>query len=535
MARKPRIEYAGAIYYVFAAADRDFAASPADAEQVLDLTSELCRRYDLQMFAYTFLPSEYHLVFKTRRANLSQAMQWFAANLTRRCNRAHGRSGPLFSKRYKSVIIENESYLPPVFDHVHALPAAAGLVDEKAAYEWSSEKAFAGRSDPPPWLHLDVNESTFREKRYDKTMDDILMRENRIVEDAKNGRVMRSGDVDAAGYDDIHKKLQAAAAWFGRSADELLAVSKKPTPARSDRELLIYGLYDCGKYTNHEIADLFGVTNSSISHLARRYKNRINTDQALKIRLKNLKKALDSNREIAAANPEIVPADAVERSIDQHIDLAERGAANEPDADLSLQAGKSRAMKRKLVRATLLCLNEYGYHGASLSRIIDRAGVSRGAWRHHYPNKKTLVAEAAKVMYAGTIQKVIGFVPTMDPGQNPLTAFLDFTRVHFHRGWHRNVWLEFTVAARTDHELRELMSPLINEFFKSVDRLADGVIESLDPELASPSLLVNLTLYLSRGMAIQSITHDDSEHFRKLVELWPKLLEGLVRLRGADG
>lgn len=546
MARKPRIEYAGAIYYVYAEADRNFVESAESAESLLELTAELCRRFDIRIFAYSFLPGEYHLVFQTRRANLSQAMQWFGGNLTRRSNRLQKSSGRLFSKRYKSIILKNESYLPAAIGRVHAGPVKAGIVKKPEDCLWSSYGFYSGQSEPPDWFSF--ASGVRRGPAYEDYMADILKQESEILGVIESG--FNSGADNIAGRlffgsapfghkekereFNILDEIKIAAGWFGRPVEELLAVSKKPVPARFDRDLLIYRLYECGKYTNHEIAGVFGVSNSSVSHLARRYKKRLIVEKELAARLKKLENAIAAGLESRHGAEEEVVVNPVSQAIERHIELADKWLGGGENEEISLQAEKSRAMRRKLVQATLVCLDEYGYHGTTISRIIDRAGVSRGAWRHHFPNKKALVAEAAKFMYAGSIQRVIKFIPTLEPDNNPLAALFDFTREHFHQGWHRNVWLEFTVASRTDEELRSLVAPLIEEFFKAVDNLADSLVEALNPELAGSSLLVNLTLYVSRGMAIQSITHDDPEHFKELSDLWPKLLDELVRLKPSD-
>ena len=51
------------------------------------------------------------------------------------------------------------------------------------------------------------------------------------------------------------------------------------------------------------------------------------------------------------------------------------------------------AVRRELlVDATLRCLKQYGYEGASVRRISAAAGVSIGLINHHFPSKSGLVA-----------------------------------------------------------------------------------------------------------------------------------------------
>lgn len=60
------------------------------------------------------------------------------------------------------------------------------------------------------------------------------------------------------------------------------------------------------------------------------------------------------------------------------------------------QSDRSAAMRERLLAATLESLAEDGYTGSTLSSIVRRAGVSRGAQVHHYPNKQALMIDAAE-------------------------------------------------------------------------------------------------------------------------------------------
>ena len=41
-------------------------------------------------------------------------------------------------------------------------------------------------------------------------------------------------------------------------------------------------------------------------------------------------------------------------------------------------------MRERLLDATIGCLVDYGYAGTTVTRIAERAGVTRGAQVHHY-------------------------------------------------------------------------------------------------------------------------------------------------------
>ena len=58
------------------------------------------------------------------------------------------------------------------------------------------------------------------------------------------------------------------------------------------------------------------------------------------------------------------------------------------------QEERSRAMRQRLLEATVDCLVEHGWSGTSTTLVSQRAGVSRGAQLHHYPTKNDLVLAA---------------------------------------------------------------------------------------------------------------------------------------------
>src|SRR5699024_11507926 len=61
-------------------------------------------------------------------------------------------------------------------------------------------------------------------------------------------------------------------------------------------------------------------------------------------------------------------------------------------------AERSEPKRKRILDATLNCLASEGYAGTTVSRIIEVAGVSRGALMHHFDNKEALIAPTAKMM-----------------------------------------------------------------------------------------------------------------------------------------
>ena len=135
MARKLRVEYAGAIYHVVNRGDRrqPIFRDEADRERFVETLGEACVRSGWQVQAYCLMPNHFHLVVETPQPTLVAGMKWFLGTYTGRFNRRHKLFGHLFSGRYKALIVDGSGrgYLRTVCDYVQLNPARAKLISEE--------------------------------------------------------------------------------------------------------------------------------------------------------------------------------------------------------------------------------------------------------------------------------------------------------------------------------------------------------------------------------------------------------------------
>lgn len=190
------------------------------------------------------------------------------------------------------------------------------------------------------------------------------------------------------------------------------------------------------------------------------------------------------------------------------------------------QQERSRQMKDRLIEATLVCLQKYGYHGSSLTLILKEANVSRGAWNHHYSSKKDLVVDAAESILNYAIFRAKEVAHTLKSKKDFL-FILDFIWKTFYTGRHRDVWIEFNVAARTDTELKERLLPILQNFHQSLDQVWIESLGSVEDQTDIRTLM-NLTIYTLRGMALQSASYDKPEHYLELRKAWAQIIESKI-------
>ncbi len=163
MARKLRIEYAGAVYHVMNRGDRREAVfeDDRDRQRFLETVAEACQKTTWQIHAYCLMSNHFHLVIETPQPNLVVGMKWLLGTYTSRHNRRHKEFGHLFSGRYKALVVDGsgDGYLKTVCDYVHLNPARAQLLAPQqplSDFAWSSYPLYlAAPTKRPDWLRAD--------------------------------------------------------------------------------------------------------------------------------------------------------------------------------------------------------------------------------------------------------------------------------------------------------------------------------------------------------------------------------------------
>ena len=163
MARKLRVQYAGAVYHLMSRGDRREAIfkDDEDRRRFLSTLSEACQKTGWQIHAYCLMKNHFHLVVETPRPNLVAGMKWFLGTYTSRHNRRHREFGHLFSGRYKALVVDGSGngYLKTVCDYVHLNPARAKVLKSTAPladFRWSSYPLYlAAPGKRPAWLRVD--------------------------------------------------------------------------------------------------------------------------------------------------------------------------------------------------------------------------------------------------------------------------------------------------------------------------------------------------------------------------------------------
>ena len=188
------------------------------------------------------------------------------------------------------------------------------------------------------------------------------------------------------------------------------------------------------------------------------------------------------------------------------------------------QEQRTDAMRARLLEATLDLISEDGWAQTSTQKICKRAGVSRGAQTHHFPTKDSLLIAAVTEIVARYQRELDAMVGDESRLGLTMKDLFDFLWDACFDGNLLTCWMEVMVAARTDKALQ----PAVRE----TDAIAIGAMRALgarcEPRKTTTGLdaadLVELTVYLLRGMVVQGGVHPSQDTRERLFGLWQRLV-----------
>ncbi len=202
-------------------------------------------------------------------------------------------------------------------------------------------------------------------------------------------------------------------------------------------------------------------------------------------------------------------------------------ATAQPDGALRLrrtQEERSSETRARLLDATIESLIDVGYARTTTTGICERAGLSRGAQVHHFPKKQDLVVSAVAHLAwrrAEEIRRRAAELPPAASAEQRFRSLLALVRETL-SGPLFLAALELWVASRTDAELRRALV--------GFERAAGRGLTEMWHEIAGPlaaaerfDAVLELTMHLARGMALQQLLRGDDSARRRVFELWSEL------------
>ncbi len=190
------------------------------------------------------------------------------------------------------------------------------------------------------------------------------------------------------------------------------------------------------------------------------------------------------------------------------------------------QEERTRAMRARLLEATVDCLVDRGFSSTSTTMVSERAGVSRGAQLHHFPTKNALVLAAVEHITALRGAELEAALSGVAAGPRRTRQVLRVLADHFTSPVFTAA-LELWVAARTDEQLLAMVAPLEQRVGREAHRLT---VLALGADESQPGVreLVQATLDLVRGLGLATTITDDARRRGRILDRWAVTLDAAL-------
>jgi putative transposase len=155
MPRQARLDLPGLVHHVMARGieGREIFKDNKDRELFLKRLADIFSDSGAPtLYAWALIPNHFHLLIRPAVTHLSTVMQRLMTGYAVNFNRQNNRKGHLFQNRYKSIVVEEDSYFLELIRYIHLNPVRAGLVssvEQLADYPFAGHAVIMGKRKYP--------------------------------------------------------------------------------------------------------------------------------------------------------------------------------------------------------------------------------------------------------------------------------------------------------------------------------------------------------------------------------------------------
>lgn len=147
MPRIARLTYPGGFYHVFNRGHNkgNIFYEDSDYEKLLEKLAVLLKEGDWSIYSYCLMPNHYHFLIEEKKYPVAKLIGRLFTSYSKYFNNKYQRQGSLFQDRFKSKIIQKESYFMTVSRYIHLNPFKSGIIKNPEEYLYSSLYEYSGK------------------------------------------------------------------------------------------------------------------------------------------------------------------------------------------------------------------------------------------------------------------------------------------------------------------------------------------------------------------------------------------------------
>ncbi len=203
-----------------------------------------------RLYAYCLMTNHIHILIRELNDNISTAMKRISVSYVFWYNKKYERCGNLFQDRFKSEVVENDSYFLTVLRYIHQNPIKANIVKNIGDYTWASYNDYIG-TEKSGMIDTDFGLGMFS-SNYEKALDSFIKFHN----EKNNDRCMSFHDYIKLTDKEAIEKI----AHLGITNTTALQHLEK-----TDRDIVLRRLKSIDGISIRQLSRLTGISKSVIS------------------------------------------------------------------------------------------------------------------------------------------------------------------------------------------------------------------------------------------------------------------------------
>ena len=320
MARALRIQYPGALYHITNRGNgrSTIFKDDVDRKAFLEILSQSIHTYNIILHSFVLMNNHWHFLAQTPLGNLGEFMRHFNITYTSHFNRRHERVGNLYQGRYKSFLVEKESYLSQVSRYIHLNPVKVTATKEMETkeqlqylwdYKWSSLPAYIALSERHDFVEYDLvlaehggdtptGRSSYQKQIIEDLAGGLTIKEEIVgqsvlgsesfVSWVRDSFLSGAADREKPAVGKIHQYLSMEA--VVAIVEKAAGIERALQSTGISRQIVMTALYQYAGFNNREIGNLFGVDYSTVSQGRKRLRDKAEKDIKIKAILDRIDK-----------------------------------------------------------------------------------------------------------------------------------------------------------------------------------------------------------------------------------------------------
>lgn len=187
------------------------------------------------------------------------------------------------------------------------------------------------------------------------------------------------------------------------------------------------------------------------------------------------------------------------------------------------QETRTREARDKLLAATIEVLMRRGYAGLTTKEVAAVAQLSNGALMHHFATKAELVVAATEAVYTVALERGARTANSPHAQRHPIEGFID-DALDVYLDWPFLVALEVIIVARTDAALMASITPVMERYRQLTNERWLKVFVAAGMTRKDAQRVLDLTLNVVRGMAVNQLWHADKAYCHEQIAEWKRVI-----------